>query len=148
MSEHESRTRRPDDDRARPPASRRRAADEPDTSRARKGKTRSKPSESEGATDRRRKSAENGHRIDARRAGALAADYVVAMTGRQPEGLTSLEHNDDGWHVGVEALESRRVPDSTDILALYRVDLDQDGGLVSYRRERRYYRGRVDGEGQ
>ena len=70
------------------------------------------------------------------------------MTGRQPEGLTSLEHNDDGWHVGVEALESRRVPDSTDILALYRVDLDQDGGLVSYRRERRYYRGRVDGEGQ
>jgi hypothetical protein len=29
-------------------------------------------------------------------------------------------------------------------MALYEVDLDQDGGLVAYRRTRRYIRGRAD----
>jgi hypothetical protein len=83
--------------------------------------------------------------INARRAAALAAEYVQEMTGRRPEGLTSLSHTDDGWRVDVEALESKRIPDTTDILAVYRVELDQDGELLSYGRERRYHRGRVEG---
>lgn len=86
--------------------------------------------------------------IDARHAAAAAAGYVQELTGTQPEGLTSLDHTDDGWRVGVEVLESRRIPDSTDILAEYQVDLDRGGDLVSYRRERRYHRGRVEGDQQ
>lgn len=86
--------------------------------------------------------------IDARRAAAAAAGYVQELTGTQPEGLTSLDHTDDGWRVGVEVLESRRIPDSTDILAEYLVDLDRGGDLLSYRRERRYHRGRVEGDQQ
>lgn len=89
--------------------------------------------------------ARRGKGIDARRACAAAADYAKELTGRQPEGMTSLERTEDGWQIGIEIVESRRIPDSTDILAVYLIGLDQDGELVSYRREQRYYRSRVDG---
>jgi hypothetical protein len=83
--------------------------------------------------------------IDARGARAAAARYAQELTGRPPEGLTSLERTDDGWQIGVEIVESRRIPDSMDILAVYLIGLDHDGELVSYRREQRYYRSRVEG---
>jgi hypothetical protein len=74
----------------------------------------------------------------------LAADYVAEMTGKEPEGITSLEQSDDGgWQVGVEVVETRRIPDSTDILAIYQADLDPDGELVAYRRVQRYSRCQV-----
>ncbi|MEV6206253.1 gas vesicle protein GvpO [Kitasatospora sp. NPDC051914] len=82
--------------------------------------------------------------LTARRAATLAAAQVGDLTGRTPEGITSLDRGEEGWEVGVEVLETRRVPDSNDILAVYRVVLDNDGDLVSFRRERRYLRGRTE----
>lgn len=82
--------------------------------------------------------------IDARRAAALAAAHVHDLTGKNPEGVTGLERSDEGWRVEVEVLESRRVPDSTDLLAAYSVELDAQGELVGYRREQRYHRGRAE----
>jgi hypothetical protein len=71
----------------------------------------------------------------------LAADYVADMTGREPEGIVSLEQTgDDRWKAGVEVVETRRIPDSTDILAVYEAELDAEGGLVAYRRVKRYSR--------
>ena len=84
--------------------------------------------------------------LNPRKAAALAARHVQEMTGREPEGLTLLEHTEDGWRVGIEVLESHRIPDSTDILAVYEVILDKKGELVSYRREHRYHRGRAQEE--
>jgi hypothetical protein len=69
---------------------------------------------------------------------------VEELTGEQPEGVTSLERSEDGWEVGIEVVETHRIPDSTDILAVYRVEVDEEGELVSYHRDRRYYRGRAD----
>ncbi|MFC8719931.1 gas vesicle protein GvpO, partial [Kitasatospora sp. NPDC057198] len=87
--------------------------------------------------------------IGAAEAAGRAAAQVRAMTGRSPEGVTSLERTEEGWRIGVEVVESRRIPDSTDILAVYRVDLDRDGELLAYRRENRYHRGRTpDEEGE
>ncbi|GAA1971653.1 gas vesicle protein GvpO [Catenulispora subtropica] len=82
--------------------------------------------------------------VDARKASSAAARYAQELTGRRPESITSLERTDDGWQVGVEVVESRRIPDSTDILAVYQIALDRQGDLVSYRRESRYHRGRVE----
>jgi hypothetical protein len=81
--------------------------------------------------------------VTARVAARLAGEHVTELTGREPEGVTSLERTDDGWRIGVEVVEARRIPDSTDILAVYRVELDADGDLVSYRRDDRYHRGRA-----
>ncbi|MCQ0011525.1 gas vesicle protein [Actinomadura madurae] len=41
-------------------------------------------------------------------------------------------------------METRRIPDSADILAVYDTEVDADGELVAYRRARRYPRGRVE----
>jgi hypothetical protein len=66
------------------------------------------------------------------------------MTGKELEGITSLERADDGnWLIGVEVVETRRVPDSTDILAVYEAELDAEGELVAYRRVKRYSRCQV-----
>jgi hypothetical protein len=81
---------------------------------------------------------------DARDVAKSAAQQVQLLTGKNPEGVTSLERQEDGWLVGVEVVETHRIPDSTDILAEYRVQLDEQGDLVSYRRSQRYYRGRSE----
>ncbi|MFD7502183.1 gas vesicle protein GvpO [Streptomyces sp. NPDC059850] len=81
----------------------------------------------------------------ARSAARSAARQLRDLTGHDPESVTSVERQrDGGWLIGVEVLETHRIPDSTDILAEYRVEVDDDGELVSYRRARRYYRGRSE----
>ncbi len=94
---------------------------------------------------RRRRAADGTTAPEAAQA-ALRA--IVELTGKKPEGVTAVEPTEDGWLVGVEVVEDQRVPSSSDILAIYEAELDPDGGLVSYRRGRRYPRGRGDnGEG-
>jgi len=83
--------------------------------------------------------------VGAREAARQAARQVLELTGNDPLGVVFLEQRSEGgWNVGVEVLESRRIPDSTDILAVYRVEVDERGDLLSYRRERRYFRGRAE----
>ena len=71
-----------------------------------------------------------------------ATEQLLQLTGREVEGVVALERVDhNGWKVQVEVLEVRRIPDTTDVLALYEVDADEEGSLVGYRRLRRYSRG-------
>jgi hypothetical protein len=76
---------------------------------------------------------------------AQAASDLLELTGKGAEGVTGLERTDDGWTVQVEVVEMRRIPDTTDVLALYEVNTDKQGNLTGYRRVRRYARG-VPGE--
>jgi hypothetical protein len=108
------------------------------------GRSQSAPDEDEAASRTPRDAAPEV--IDARHAVVVAGEHVRELTGRMPESVTSLEQTAEGWRIGVEVTESRRVPDTTDVLALYQVVLDQNGGLVSYRRERRYRRGQMEEE--
>jgi hypothetical protein len=71
-----------------------------------------------------------------------AAEQLTELTGRRPEVIVGVERNDDGWQVELEVVESRRIPDSTDILATYRVQVDEDGDLMGYYRAQRYVRGK------
>ena len=76
---------------------------------------------------------------------ARAAQRQIAeLTGKQVEGVTGVGPAEDGWVVGIEVVEDRRIPSSSDILAAYETALDMDGQLLSYRRVRRYPRGRAD----
>ena len=84
-------------------------------------------------------------RLDGVEAARRAVRRVRELTGLEPEGVTSLEPADGGgWRVGVEVVELQRIPDTTDVLAVYQVVLDGRGQLASYRRAQRYYRGRAD----
>ena len=86
-----------------------------------------------------------------RRPGLTAAEVAQAgtqqiaeLTGKRPETVTEVRPNGDNWTVGVEVIEDRRIPSSTDLMGLYEIDIDRSGDLLSYRRVRRYTRGRGD----
>jgi hypothetical protein len=70
-----------------------------------------------------------------------AARQLLELTGREAEGVVGLERSEDGWRVEVEVVEVRRIPETTDVLAVYAIDADDEGNLEGYRRVRRYTRG-------
>jgi hypothetical protein len=91
-------------------------------------------------------SADDGAAIPALAAARRATENVAEFTGRHPENVVAIEPRDGDWYVDVEVVESHRIPDTTDILAIYQVRLDRGGRLLSYRRIRRYSRGQLDKE--
>jgi Gas vesicle synthesis protein GvpO len=66
------------------------------------------------------------------------------MTGHQPEMVSAMSRNDDGWIIRVEVLELRRIPDTMSLLATYELQVDGEGGLSGWSRVGRYERGRAD----
>ncbi|MGW7690004.1 gas vesicle protein GvpO [Streptomyces asiaticus] len=124
--------------RARPREERERREHEPERDR------REHEPERERRDPERERSRPRRPALVARDAARSAARHVRGLTGRTPEGVTSLERTEDGWTIGIEVVETHRIPDSTDILAEYQVELDDRGELVSYRRTERYYRGRAE----
>ncbi|HET7529825.1 MAG TPA: gas vesicle protein GvpO [Mycobacteriales bacterium] len=85
----------------------------------------------------------SGRRRRAPDTAALTRDalrQLAEVTGRPSDTVSAMERTDNGWRLEVELVELERVPATTNILATYQVDLDDEGALVGYRRLRRYYR--------
>lgn len=120
------------------------------TSRTRKAdsgdqaeKSTAKKSESSGRT-RKRASAPRAAakpRTSGLQVATEAARQLLELTGKAAEGVTSMERTEDGWRIQVEVLEMRRIPETTDVLAIYEIDTDDKGEIEGYRRLRRYVRG-------
>ncbi|MFJ7966486.1 gas vesicle protein [Streptomyces sp. NPDC096324] len=73
-----------------------------------------------------------------------AVEQLHTLLGRAPESVSAIRPTDDGWEADVEVLELERVPETTSVMATYRVTLDKKGDLVAYERKRRYTRGQID----
>jgi hypothetical protein len=73
-----------------------------------------------------------------------ALEDMGELTGKEAIGVVSVEPAGDGWRVGIEAIEERRIPSSADMLGLYLVDVGPDGEMTSVRRDRRYLRGSTE----
>lgn len=99
-------------------------------------------------TERRTARSPRSDNPSAADAAQFGLQQITELTGKQPEGVTGVEPGEDGWIVGVEVVEDRRVPSSTDILAIYEAELDLTGSLLSYRRVRRYPRSKGDSGGE
>ena len=97
------------------------------------------------SSDGNRPRTQNGGQVSPTTAARRAAEAVSELTGHPVETVISLEPCDEGWKIGVEVVETRRIPDSADILASYEVQLDSSGDLVSYRRTQRFARGQLYG---
>ncbi|HEX4689440.1 MAG TPA: gas vesicle protein GvpO, partial [Solirubrobacteraceae bacterium] len=65
-----------------------------------------------------------------------------------PEAVTALQWDGDSeqWTITVDVLELSRVPNTTDVLGSYAVQLDEQGTLRGYKRVRRYQRGQPSEE--
>lgn len=91
---------------------------------------------------------ENG-RLSAAELSKAALTTVAELTGYKPEAVTGLEWDGDGefWRITVDALELARIPNTTDLMGSYVVQLDDHGTLRGYQRTRRFIRGAANEEG-
>ena len=80
-------------------------------------------------------------KVSARELALEAKATVKDMTSFEPETVSALQWDGESWLVSVEVCELTRIPNTTDVLATYVVQLDDGGGLLGYKRERRYLRG-------
>lgn len=75
-----------------------------------------------------------------------ALDQFTQLTGNRPESLTGMKPTaEGGWSILVDVLELERIPDSTSVMAIYRIDLDPAGQMLACERLRKYHRGDTDG---
>ena len=86
------------------------------------------------------KSSENG-RLSTVELSRAALSTVQELTGYEPEAVTALEWDGDLWQVTVDVLELARIPNTTDLLGSYVVQLDESGTLRGYKRVCRFQRG-------
>ncbi|WP_037356062.1 gas vesicle protein [Amycolatopsis orientalis] len=66
------------------------------------------------------------------------------LTGKDIESVSAFTKDGDGWQLLVEVLELEKVPDTTSLMATYRVRVDGQGGFLGYEQVRRYARGQID----
>jgi len=74
---------------------------------------------------------------------ARAKDQLSALTGLKASTVSSLSHDEKGWHIVADMIELKRIPEASDVLATYEVNLDEHGDLLSYQRTRRYTRDQI-----
>jgi hypothetical protein len=108
---------------------------------AKQSSAKKSPSSSSSRSASSAPKAEAPKRTTATQVAARAAQQLLELTGKEPEGVTGLRRDEGEWTVEVEVLEVRRIPNTTDVLALYEVTTDERGDLLGYRRLRRYTRG-------
>jgi len=83
-------------------------------------------------------------RLTARELTHAAAEAVQELSGYKPEGVSAFQWDGETWLVTVDVCELTRIPNTTDVMATYVVQLDDRGGLMGYKRVRRYLRGAAE----
>ena len=81
---------------------------------------------------------------DAKTTVQRAREQLEALLERPVESVSSFERTHDGWLVTMEVVEVSRIPESTDVLASYELELDEDRNLRRYARVRRYNRSQAN----
>jgi hypothetical protein len=81
---------------------------------------------------------------DARRALDQGRSQLEDLLGRPVESVSALERTHDGWVLGLEVVEVRRIPETTDVLASYELELDDGLDLRRYQQVRRYHRAQAE----
>jgi hypothetical protein len=81
---------------------------------------------------------------DVRSAARRAREQLEELLGKPVESVSALERTHDGWVAALEVVELARVPESTDVLASYELELDDDLNFRRYRQARRYSRSQAE----
>jgi len=85
-----------------------------------------------------------GDRLSARDLTIAARETIEELTGYPPESVSGLQWDGETWLVTVDVCELERIPSTTDLLATYVVQLDDGGGLLGYKRTRRFQRSQAE----
>lgn len=71
-----------------------------------------------------------------------AKEQLTVLQPLPLSGVVGVAKQEDGWHVLVELVERKSIPDAQDLIGLYETVLDEQGGMLSYQRKR--VRRRID----
>jgi hypothetical protein len=85
-----------------------------------------------------------GERMSAKELTMVAKETVADLTGFPPESVSGFQWDGESWLVTVDVCELERIPSTTDVMATYVVQLDEHGGIVGYKRTRRFIRGHAE----
>ena len=117
-----------------------------------------KQEETPASEDEKREERPRGRREPRRGAGSdefgeiatQARELLRSVRGVEAESVSGIGRtSSNGWKVTLEVVELRRIPESTDVLASYEVELDGDGRFLGFSRGRRYNRSQAeDGAGR
>lgn len=75
-----------------------------------------------------------------------ATQQMEAIMGKHVSSVTEITHQQNGWHLLVEFIERKAIPDTQDILGVYEILVEPDGEITHYERIRT--RRRMDLEDQ
>lgn len=64
-----------------------------------------------------------------------ARKELCKLTGLEASSTVGATKDGKGWHVLVEMVEKKSIPDLMDILAVYEVLIDENGKLLSFERK-------------
>jgi hypothetical protein len=70
-----------------------------------------------------------------------ARGHITTMGKKSDEGITSLCKREDGWTVCIEVVERKGIPDTTDILGLYEINMNNEGEFLGVERKKMRKRG-------
>src|SRR4051794_21476466 len=83
-------------------------------------------------------------RMSARDLTLAAKQTIEDLTGYRAESVSGFQWDGEAWLVTVDVCELERVPNTTDVMAAYVVQLDDQGGLLGYKRDHRFQRGQAE----
>jgi len=63
-----------------------------------------------------------------------AKKQLSDLIERKPSSVTAVSKDEEGWHISLEMLERKAIPDHMDLLARYDVLLDEEGNVVKFNR--------------
>ena len=72
----------------------------------------------------------------------LAREQLAEVIGLKLSSTLSASKDDQGWHISVEMIEKKSIPDGMDILATYEARLNDAGELMDFSRKK--LRKRID----
>ncbi|MEA1965198.1 MAG: gas vesicle protein GvpO [Candidatus Aerophobetes bacterium] len=64
----------------------------------------------------------------------VAQKELAKLIKLEPSGIKGVSKDEEGWHVMVEMIEKKSIPDAMDLLALYEVILDDEGNVLKFKR--------------
>jgi hypothetical protein len=83
-------------------------------------------------------------RLSARDLTLAAKQTVEELIGFRAEAVSGFQWDGETWLVSVDVCELERIPNTTDVMATYIVQLDDRGSLLGYKRDRRFIRGQAE----
>ncbi|MEA1964110.1 MAG: gas vesicle protein GvpO [Candidatus Aerophobetes bacterium] len=64
----------------------------------------------------------------------VAQKELAKLIKLEPSGIKGVSRDEEGWHVMVEMIEKKSIPDAMDLLALYEVTLNDEGNVLKFER--------------